>query len=110
VLIDSAATFGAGFQYLILGDRPVSPYLGASVGLTRTKLENLQRQRLSPRDDLRVGLALVDLYDRRMNDPGRAMVELRRMIDTHPEDRGVRRLRDLLAGFKTERFGTRRLP
>jgi hypothetical protein len=73
------------------------------------ELENLQRRQLSPRDDLRVGLALVDLYDRRMNDPGRAMVELRRMIDTHPEDRGVRRLRDLLRGFKEERFGERRV-
>jgi hypothetical protein len=69
------------------------------------ELESLQRQALSPRDDLRVGLALVDLYDRRLGDPGSAMVELRRLIDRHPEDRGVRRLRESLAALKTERFG-----
>jgi hypothetical protein len=68
------------------------------------ELEGLQRQALTPRDDLRVGLALVDLYDRRLGDPGRAMVELRRLIDRHPEDPGVRRLREWLAGLKAEKF------
>lgn len=68
------------------------------------ELENLRRQALSPSDDLRVGLALVDLYDRRLGDPGRAMTELRRLIDRHPEDRGVRRLRESLAAMKAERF------
>lgn len=71
------------------------------------ELENLRRQDLSPREDLRVGLALVDFYDRRMHDPGRAMVELRRLIDRHPEDRGVRRLRESLAAMKAERFDHR---
>jgi hypothetical protein len=52
-------------------------------------------------------MALVDLYDRRLGDPGRAMVELRRLIDRHPEDRGVRRLRESLAALKSERFGGR---
>ena len=68
------------------------------------ELESLQRLPLAPRDDLRVGLALVDLYDRRLGDPGRAMVELRRLIDRHPEDRGVRRLRESLAVLKAEKF------
>jgi hypothetical protein len=68
------------------------------------ELEGLQAGALPPRDDLRVGLALVDLYDRRLADPGRAMTELRRLIDRHPEDPGVRHLRKLLAGLKAERF------
>jgi len=68
------------------------------------ELEALQAADLAPRDDLRVGLALVDLYDRRLSDPGRAMAELRRLIDRHPEDAGVRRLRQSLAALKAERF------
>lgn len=68
------------------------------------ELEALQRANLSPRDDLRVGLALVDLYDRRLADPGRAMAALRRLIDRHPEDAGVRRLRHWLAALKAERL------
>lgn len=71
------------------------------------ELESLQGQNLPARDDLRVGLALVDLYDRRLDDPGRAMVELRRLIDRHPEDRGVRRLRESLAAMKAEHFSQR---
>ncbi len=71
------------------------------------ELESLQRRNLPARDDLRVGLALVDLYDRRLDDPGRAMVELRRLIDRHPEDRGVRRLRESLAAMKAEHFSQR---
>jgi hypothetical protein len=68
------------------------------------ELESLQASALPPRDDLRVGLALVDLYDRRLGDPGRAMGELRRLIDRHPEDPAIRRLRDWLAALKSERF------
>jgi hypothetical protein len=68
------------------------------------ELENLQRSRLSAREDLVVGLALVDLYDRRLGDPGRALGELRRLIDRHPEDPGVRRLRTWLAAMKAEHF------
>ena len=68
------------------------------------ELESLQASKLAGRDDLRVGLALVDLYDRRMGDPGRAMGELRRLIDRHPEDPAIRRVRDWLAALKSERF------
>ena len=68
------------------------------------ELESLQRGTLDRGDDLRVGLALVDLHDRRLADPGRAMAELRRLIDRHPEDPAVRRLRTWLAALKAERF------
>jgi hypothetical protein len=69
------------------------------------ELESLQRSPLTAREDLVVGLALVDLYDRRLGDPGRALGELRRLIDRHPEDPGVRRLRTWLAAMKAEHFG-----
>jgi hypothetical protein len=58
-------------------------------------------------DDLRVGVALVDLYDRRLGQPGRAMAELRRLIDRHPGDRSVRRLRQALADLKAEQLESR---
>lgn len=66
------------------------------------ELSGLRRSRLSPADDLRVGVALVDLYDRRLGDPGRAMAELRRLIDGHPGSRSVHRLRHALAELKAE--------
>jgi hypothetical protein len=68
------------------------------------ELERLQAQDLAPQDDLRVGLALVDLYDRRLDDPGRAMAELRRLIDRHPGERDVSQWRRALALMKAERF------
>jgi hypothetical protein len=79
--------------------------LGGPLGHPETalvELENLRRSRLSTGDDLRVGVALVDLYDRRLNQPGRAMAELRRLIDRYPDDRSVRRLRRALAELKAE--------
>jgi hypothetical protein len=79
--------------------------LGGPLGQPETalvELEGLRRSKLSPRDDLRVGVALVDLYDRRLGDPGRAMAELRRLIDGHPGDRSIRRLRHALAALKAE--------
>ena len=60
---------------------------------------------LPPRDDFRVGLALVELYEQDLKEPGRAMVELRRLIDRYPTAQGARRLRVALAGLKAERFG-----
>jgi hypothetical protein len=79
--------------------------LGGPLGQPETalvELEGLRRSKLSAGDDLRVGVALVDLYDRRLGDPGRAMAELRRLIDRHPGDRSVRRLRRALAELKAE--------
>ncbi len=67
------------------------------------ELENLRDGPLAAGDDLRVGLALVSLYEGGL-DPGRAMGELRRLIDLHPGNRSVRRLRRALAGLKADRF------
>lgn len=69
------------------------------------ELDNLRAGgRLRPSDDFRVGLALVELYEQDLNDPGRAMTELRRLIDRYPTARGARRLRVALASLKSERF------
>lgn len=61
---------------------------------------------LTPDDDVRVGLALVDVYDFRLQDPGRAMAELRRLIDLHPESRHTRRMRGVLQDLKVAHFGS----
>jgi hypothetical protein len=68
-------------------------------------LLDLRTAALAPADDISTGLALVDLYDYRLGDPGRAMVELRRLIDEHPDARHQRRLRRLLADLKESHFG-----
>jgi hypothetical protein len=69
------------------------------------ELDNLRASSpLPPRDDFRVGLALVELYEQDLNDPGRAMAELRRLIDRYPTAQGARRLRVALASLKAERF------
>ena len=68
-------------------------------------LLDLRTAPLTPTDDIRTGLALVDLYDFRLADPGRAMAELRRLIDAYPEPRHARRLRRLLADLKDAHFG-----
>jgi hypothetical protein len=68
-------------------------------------LLDLRTTDLTPADDIRTGLALVDLYDFRLADPGRAMAELRRLIDAYPEARHQRRLRGLLADLKDAHFG-----
>jgi len=69
------------------------------------ELDNLRTAAsLSNRDDFRVGLALVELYELHLSDPGRAMAELRRLIDRHPTARDARRLRSALAELKSRRF------
>lgn len=67
------------------------------------ELQALREHRLTPEADLRVGVALVDVYERRLCDPGRAMVELRRLIDLYPDRRATARLRRELAMLKQER-------
>jgi hypothetical protein len=69
------------------------------------ELDSLRAHPLSSRDDFRVGLALVHLYEHQLNDPGRAMAELRRLIDRYPTARGARRLRDALRELKSQSFG-----
>jgi hypothetical protein len=82
--------------------------LADSLGSAETaalELDNLRSVApLSSRDDFRVGLALVELYEVHLADPGRAMAELRRLIDRHPSARDVRRLRSALAQLKAQRF------
>jgi hypothetical protein len=72
------------------------------------ELEGLRSHRLSSREDFQVGLALVDLYEHRLGDPGRAMAELRRLIDRYPTSRGARRLRNALSALKSQRFDAAR--
>jgi hypothetical protein len=67
------------------------------------ELDSLRASRLSRRDDFRVGLALVDLYEHQLHDPGRAMAELRRLIDRYPAS--AHRLRDALRELKAQRYG-----
>lgn len=77
----------------------------ASAETAALELGNLRAAApLSSRDDFRVGLALVELYDDHLADPGRAMAELRRLIDRHPSARDARRLRTALAELKAQRF------
>jgi hypothetical protein len=66
------------------------------------ELDALRAHQLSGRDEFRVGLALVDLYEHRLDDPGRAMGELRRLIDRYPTARGARRLRTALGELKAQ--------
>ena len=72
------------------------------------ELEDLQRapEGLSANEGLRVGLALTELYEQRLDDPGRAMVELRRLIDSYPHARQAPELRGLLAALRTQHFAT----
>lgn len=70
------------------------------------ELEALRGGKLRPAEDVRVGVALVDLYERCLGDPGRAMAELRRLIDRHPDHASVRRLRRALADLKEEHVPT----
>jgi hypothetical protein len=68
------------------------------------ELDSLRAHRLTPRDDFRVGLALVDLYANRMEDSGRAMAELRRLIDRYPTAHGARQLKSVLGELKSRRY------
>jgi hypothetical protein len=68
------------------------------------ELDGLRSHPLSGRDDFRVGLALVDLYEHHLDQPGRAMAELRRLIDRYPTASGARRLRAALGALKSQRF------
>jgi hypothetical protein len=73
------------------------------------ELEALRRGKLTPAEDVRVGVALVDLHERQLRDPGRAMTELRRLIDLHPDHGSVRRLRRALADLKDQHVPTERV-
>ena len=64
------------------------------------ELQALRDSRLGSADDLRVGVALVDIHEQRLGDPARAMAELRRLIDRHPDGRAIPRIRRELADLK----------
>ena len=76
------------------------------------ELENLRDGRPAPsaEDDMRIGLALVELHEERLGDPGRAMAELRRLIDRYPSSRHLRRLRAELVALRQQRFGDATTP
>lgn len=72
----------------------------------RIELEEFREGRpLRAEEDIRIGLALADVYERGLNDPGRAMREIRRLLDLHPNARGLRHFRRTLAALKADRFG-----
>jgi hypothetical protein len=72
----------------------------------RIELEEFREGRpLGAADDIRIGVALADVYERGLGDPGRAMREIRRLLDLHPNARGLRHFRRTLAALKADRFG-----
>ena len=58
---------------------------------------------LPPDDDIRVGLALAELWEHRLSQPGLAMRELRRLIDRYPSHRRMQ-IRSTLAELKATPF------
>jgi hypothetical protein len=64
-----------------------------------------EARRLDAEADLRIGAALARLYEGPLQEPGRAMAELRRLIDRYPRGRHVRMLRRELEVLRDERFG-----
>lgn len=70
-----------------------------------TQYRDAPRLPLTPEEDVGIGLALVDLYEHRLQDPARAMYELRRLLDLHPEMRHVKLIRAALTDLKERRFG-----
>lgn len=55
---------------------------------------------ISRADDVYAASRLVDLYEGVLNDPGRAMVELRRLVERHPGTRAAEDARRGLATLK----------
>jgi hypothetical protein len=64
-----------------------------------------EARRLDAQSDLRIGATLARLYEGPLSEPGRAMVELRRLIDRYPGARNARLLRRELDVLRDERFG-----
>ena len=60
---------------------------------------------LRPAEDVGIGLALVDLYEHKLQQPAKAMYELRRLLDRYPQTRHVRLIRAALNDLKERRFG-----
>jgi len=84
----------------LLGDR-----LGGAVK-ARIELEEFREtHHPTGKDDIRIGLALARLYEQHLDEPGRAMREIRRLLDLYLRSRGLRHLERTLAALKHDRFG-----
>jgi hypothetical protein len=70
-----------------------------------TLYRDAPRLPLKPAEDVGIGLALVDLYEHRLQEPAKAMYELRRLLDRYPQTRHVRLIRAALNDLKERRFG-----
>jgi hypothetical protein len=68
--------------------------------LAVAELELLRGRALDPAAERRVGTLLADLHARALGDPGRAMAELRRLLDAHPTAPETARWRRELAELK----------
>lgn len=55
----------------------------------------------TPRDSLYASNRLIDLYEGPLGDPGRALVELRRIVEKYPGTQAAARARDALARIKS---------
>ena len=55
-------------------------------------------------EDIMIGMMLVEIHDQQLHQPGRAMVELRRLIDRYPGRRQTEGFRSLLAGLRRRHF------
>ncbi len=72
----------------------------AAPALAVAELELLREAALDPSADRRVGGLLADIHVRALGNPGRAMAEYRRLLDTHPTAPEAARWRRELAGLK----------
>jgi hypothetical protein len=70
-----------------------------------TLFRDAPRRPLRPSEDVAIGLALGNIYEHRLDDPARAMYELRRLLDKYPATRHVRLIRNALNALKARRFG-----
>jgi hypothetical protein len=57
----------------------------------------------TPRETLYAALRLVDLYERSLNEPGLALVEMRRLIERHPKSDAAAHAREAIKRLKAER-------
>ena len=60
--------------------------------------------RLTPAEDVRVGLVLADLLDDRQDTSGRALRELRRLVDLYPDSPYARAVRVRLDHLRRDHF------
>jgi hypothetical protein len=60
-------------------------------------------RQLGAADDILIGTMLAHCYERRLDDPGKAMRELRRLLDAYPDSVHTRFLRRSLAELKESR-------